>query len=218
MRSLFTDEMLEKLRNTGVIAVLVIDREEDAVPLARALIAGGIDIMELTLRTPAALGALSRIKREVPEMTCGIGTILTTEQIDQVADAGAAFGVAPGLNPRIIARAKEKGLPFAPGVATPSDIEAALEFGCRLLKFFPAETSGGIPHLKSMSGPYKHLGLQFIPLGGVNLNNLKTYLEFPDVIAVGGSWLAKREVINAHQWDAIESNARDAKTIVENID
>lgn len=214
MHNLFTDEMLEKIRKTGVIAVLVIDKEEDAVPLARALLAGGVDIMELTLRTPAALGALKRVKAEVPEMMCGAGTVLTIEQVDQVAEAGAAFAVSPGMNAKIVSRAKEIGLPFAPGVCTPSDIEAAIELGCRLLKFFPAESMGGLKHLKNISAPYNYLGLQFIPLGGLNQDNMISYLDSPDVIGIGGSWIAKKDVINAHDWATITANAKAATDAV----
>lgn len=214
MNKLFTGEMLGKIRKTGVIAVLVIDDEKDAVPLAKALLAGGVDIMELTLRTPAALGALKRVKAEVPKMMCGAGTVLTVDQVEQVAEAGAAFAVAPGMNSKIVAKAKEIGLPFAPGICTPSDIEAALEHGCRLMKFFPAESMGGLKHLKNISAPYNHLGLQFIPLGGLSQDNMVAYLASSDVIGIGGSWIAKRESIKAHDWATITANAKAATDAV----
>ena len=214
MNKLFTEEMLKRISKTGVIAVLVIDDEEDAVPLAHALLGGGVDIMELTLRTPAALGALRRVKAEVPEMMCGAGTVLTVEQVDQVSDAGSDFAVSPGMNPKIVARAKEIGLPFAPGICTPSDIEAAIELGCRLLKFFPAESMGGLKHLKNISAPYNYLGLQFIPLGGLNQDNMGSYLDSPSVIGIGGSWIAKKDVINAKNWDVITANAKAATEVV----
>ena len=215
MRNLFSEKLTGRIEACGVIAVLVIDRAEDAVPLAKALLAGGIDVMELTLRTPAAIEALKEIKRNVPEMIAGIGTILTPEQITEAKAAGAEFGVAPGMNSRVVAKAKEAGLPFAPGICTPSDIEAALEFGCRLLKFFPAETSGGLKHLKNMSAPYMHLGLKFIPLGGLDQNNLASYLADPSVAAVGGSWIAKRETIKANDWAAITAAAAKATETVK---
>lgn len=217
MHSLFKDEMLSKIEKSGVIAVLVIDNEEDAVPLANALLEGGIEIMELTLRTPAAVGALKKIIAEVPEMTAGIGTILTPEQALEVKEAGAVFGVSPGFNPRVVGKAKEIGLPFAPGISTPSDIEAAIEQGCRLLKFFPAETSGGLKHLKSMAAPYMHLGLKFIPLGGLSQDNFESYLSESSVIAVGGSWIAKRDAIKAKNWKAIAENARKATETIKNL-
>jgi 2-dehydro-3-deoxyphosphogluconate aldolase/(4S)-4-hydroxy-2-oxoglutarate aldolase len=217
MKNLFTEELMGRIENCGVIAVLVIDRVEDAVPLAKSLLAGGINVMELTLRTPAAIDALKAIRRDVPEMIAGIGTILTPEQVIEAKSAGAAFGVAPGMNSRVVAKAKEAGLPFAPGICTPSDIEAALEHGCRLLKFFPAETSGGLKHLKNMSAPYLHLGLKFIPLGGLDQNNLASYLSEPSIAAVGGSWIAKRETIKANDWTAITAAAATATETVKTI-
>ncbi len=150
-------------------------------------------------------------------MMAGIGTILTPEQVNNVAEAGAVFGVAPGTNPNVLKAAMDAGLSFAPGVATPSDIERALELGCRVLKFFPAEPSGGMPYLKSMAGPYKHLGLAFMPLGGINARNMSAYLETDMVPAVGGSWLAKRDVIRNHQWQTITENAREATQIIRNL-
>ncbi len=210
-------ELGKRIVRSGVIAVLVIDREEDAVPLARALLAGGVDAMELTLRTPAALGALRAIRQGVPDMLAGIGTILQPEQVDAAVDAGAAFGVSPGTNPRVLARARERGLPFAPGIATPSDVEQALEFGCRLLKFFPAESLGGLKYLKDLAAPYLHLGVKFVPLGGVNTGNLKAYLADPLIAAVGGSWLAPRDVIQKKDWAAITQTAREASGLVQQV-
>ena len=136
---LFDPALAERVSSAGVVAVLVIDRAEDAAPLAQALLEGGVNVMELTLRTPAALDALVEIRGHVPDMVAGIGTILTVEQLLAASAAGAAFGVSPGCNPRVLAAAREAGLSFAPGIATPTDVEMALEHGCRLLKFFPAE-------------------------------------------------------------------------------
>ena len=217
MNNLFTSELKAKINQHGIIAVLVVDAAKDAVPLARALLAGGVTIMELTLRTSEALEALRRIKAEVPGMMAGIGTILTPAQVLAAKAAGAVFGVAPGMNPRVVAQAKEAGLPFAPGIATPSDIEAALEFGCRLLKFFPAESCGGIKHLKSINAPYAHLGLKFIPLGGLTRENFSAYLEMPAVTAVGGSWLAPREAIKNNDWKLITGEASKAVAIINAI-
>lgn len=211
------EHMLSRIHRAGVIAVLVIERAEDAVPLARSLLGGGIDVIELTLRTPAALEALQRIKREVPEVLCGVGTILTPEQVGEVVAAGAAFGVAPGMNPRVIQTAKQMGLPFAPGVVTPSDIEQALELGCRLLKFFPAEPSGGLKYLKSMAAPYMHLNVRFVPLGGLEASHITTYLAEPMIPALGGSWLAPRDVIRKQDWAAITANARSAADLVAKV-
>ena len=214
---MLSPESLERIRHTGVIAVLVVDRVEDAVPLANALIEGGIDIMELTLRTPVALDALRAVKDKVPEMMAGVGTVLTVEQVQQVAAAGAAFGVAPGMNPRIVRAAESAGLPFMPGVLTPSDVEQALECGCRVLKFFPAEPVGGLSYLKSMSAPYAHRDIRFIPLGGLTAANASGYVKDPQVLAVGGSWIANRELIGRCDWRAIAQNAKEARAMVKQL-
>jgi 2-dehydro-3-deoxyphosphogluconate aldolase/(4S)-4-hydroxy-2-oxoglutarate aldolase len=210
----YTPEQIGKSR---VIAVLVIDRVEDAVPLAKALIDGGVNAMELTLRTDAAIDSLRAIIAEVPEMIAGIGTILTVNQLKEVCLAGAAFGVAPGVNRKVIEEARSLGLPFMPGVVTPSDVEKALEYDLRILKFFPAEPSGGLAYLKSMNAPYAHLNLQYIPLGGVNLQNMRSYLEDPIILAIGGSWLADRQLIQKQDWKTITENARRASQVASEI-
>jgi 2-dehydro-3-deoxyphosphogluconate aldolase/(4S)-4-hydroxy-2-oxoglutarate aldolase len=215
MQSQFPADVLKRIEETAVVAVLVVDHVQHAVPLARALLAGGIGAMELTLRTPAALDALRAVVAEVPEMLPGIGTILNAQQVGHVADAGARFGVAPGLNPRVIQQAQRVGLPFAPGIMTPSDLEAALELGCREVKFFPAEPAGGLSYLKSMAAPYAHLGVRFIPLGGLKSDNLQQYLQSPLVMAVGGSWIAPRDLILAEDWEAITGRAAEATEIAK---
>lgn len=197
--------------------MLVIDDAADAVPLARALLAGGIDCIELTLRTQVALDALKRIRAEVPEMLAGAGTVLTPEQAREVRAAGAAFGVAPGMNPRVVAEARRVGLPFAPGVCTPTDVELAIEQDCRLLKLFPCEPSGGLAYLRSIAAPFLHLGIQFIPLGGVSAANAEAYLREPSVLALGGSWLAPRELIQRKEWNRITTNAREVSDIVGRV-
>ncbi len=211
------DVLCNKMYRSGVIAVLVIDDVKDAVPLARALLEGNVDIMELTLRTPAAMDALQEIKNHVPEMMVGIGTVLTPDQVKQITKLGAAFGVAPGLNPNVVKTAQKEGLPFSPGIVTPSDIECAIELGCNVLKYFPAEPAGGLTYLKSMANPYTHLGLKYVPLGGLNQDNFKAYLEFPSVLAVGGSWIAKRDVIQKNDWNTITKNAQQASQVVKNL-
>jgi 2-dehydro-3-deoxyphosphogluconate aldolase/(4S)-4-hydroxy-2-oxoglutarate aldolase len=187
------------------------------VPLAKALLKGGVDAIELTLRTPVAVEAGKAIKKEVPEILLGFGTVLTTEQVKAVAGAGADFAVAPGCNPRVIAQAQKEGLPFAPGVMTPTDIEIAIEQGCRVLKYFPAETSGGLEHLINMVAPYQYLELKFIPLGGCNMDNARSYLESPLITAIGGSWLAKGPVIQAENWEAITANAKEIRDLIRQI-
>jgi 2-dehydro-3-deoxyphosphogluconate aldolase/(4S)-4-hydroxy-2-oxoglutarate aldolase len=217
MPSLFPDETLRRIEKAGVVAVLVIDEPDRIVPLCRALLACGLDAIELTLRTPAAIEALKLVRREVPEMLAGIGTILRPDQVEAVVEAGADFGVAPGLNPKVVLRAKDLGLPFAPGIVTPSDIEAAVELGCRELKFFPAEPSGGIKYLRSMVAPYAHLGLRFIPLGGINAQNMIGYLYDAAVPAIGGSWIAPREVVQKQDWSTVIDHATEARRIVNEL-
>ena len=148
-------------------------------------------------------------------MIVGAGTDLWPEQVRQVAEAGAAFAVAPGMNPRVVQAAQAAGLPFMPGVVTPSDIEQALECGCRELKFFPAEPSGGLNYLKNIAAPYAHLNVRYIPLGGLSPANAGSYLEDSQVLAVGGSWIAKREMIQAGNWAAITKNAAEARALVK---
>jgi len=217
MSSLSIQEIADRMYRTGVVAVLVVDRGEDAVPLAKALLAGGVDIMELTLRTPVAMDALRRIKAEVPQMLAGIGTILTTTQVQEVVATGAAFGVAPGMNPRVVKAAQDAGLPFAPGIATPSDIEQALECDCRLLKFFPAEPSGGLTYLKSIAAPYAHLKVRYLPLGGLDVNSVDRYIADPLVQAIGGSWIAPRDLIQKQDWKTITQRAQQTTTKIQAI-
>lgn len=217
MTPAFDPTLAHRIERCGIIAVLVIDRVEDAVPVARALLDGGVDVIELTLRTPAAMDALRSIKQGVPEMISGVGTILTPEQVRNVAAAGAAFGVAPGLNPRVVQAAQDAGLSFGPGILTPSEVELAVELGCTLLKFFPAEPSGGLSYLKAMVSPFAHLNLKFIPLGGLNAKNMGTYMSDPCIAALGGSWLAPRDLIMAGAWDAITNLAAEASGIIQTV-
>jgi 2-dehydro-3-deoxyphosphogluconate aldolase/(4S)-4-hydroxy-2-oxoglutarate aldolase len=196
---------------------MVIEDAEDAVPVARALVEGGVSAMELTLRTPAAMTALARIVAEVPEMTAGVGTILTPDQARDVQESGADFGVSPGYNPRVLGEAISRGLSFAPGIATPSELEACAERGCRVLKFFPAENLGGLSYLEAVNNPYGFLGLRYIPLGGLNLQNLASWLEKDIILAVGGSWIAPKNVIARKDWSAISKNAEEAMRVFREV-
>ena len=171
--------------------------------------------MELPLRTPAALKSLQKINSAVPKMVAGVGTILTVDQVRQAIDAGAAFGVSPGFNRRVVEAAIRWGLPFAPGAATPSEIEAAIEQGCRLVKFFPAESCGGLAYLESASAPYDHLGVRYIPLGGLNPDNAGAYLSHRLISAVGGSFIATRKLIQNQHWNVIQKNAHLVRGLVE---
>ena len=215
--SMVSEKLIKEIYKSGVIAVLEIDDAENAVPLAEALLEGNVIMMELTLRTPAALESLIRIKSRVPQMIAGVGTVLTVNQLKEIKDAGAAFGVAPGMNPRIVEAASELNLPFAPGIATPSELERAIELGCNVLKFFPAEMSGGLKYLQSMTAPYNHLGLKYIPLGGLNFQNAQVYLESQLILAVGGSWIAKRDIIKKKDWKTIAENAGLAMNLVKKV-
>jgi 2-dehydro-3-deoxyphosphogluconate aldolase/(4S)-4-hydroxy-2-oxoglutarate aldolase len=207
------ERLAEQIRTAGVIAVVTIDDASRAVPLARALVEGGVRAIELTLRTPAAMDALKAVAAEVPEMLIGAGTVLTTEQLSAVRDAGAAFAVAPGFNRDIVAAAQKAGFPFAPGVMTPSEIEGALAMGCRVLKFYHAGLAGGLSALKSLTGPYAHLGMKFIPLGGVSEANLGEWIADPIILAVGGSWIAPPSDISEGNFDAIRKRAAAAAEI-----
>ncbi|MET0262102.1 MAG: bifunctional 4-hydroxy-2-oxoglutarate aldolase/2-dehydro-3-deoxy-phosphogluconate aldolase [Rariglobus sp.] len=214
MSLLFPPALLSRIETSGIIAVLVIDRVADALPTAEALAAGGIDVIELALRTPESLAALREIKKRFPSLLVGAGTILSPAQIPQVLDAGADFAVAPGCNPRVLAAASAAGLPFGPGIVTPSDIEAAVENGCNLLKFFPAEPSGGLSYLKNMTAPYAHLGLRYVPLGGISETTAAPYLAEPSVAALGGSWIAPRDLIQKQDFVEIAARAQRARTLV----
>ena len=211
----FPEEILQRLEKTGAVAGFSVDKVEHAVPLTKALLAGGIDAIELTLRTASAMDALREICEHVPGMLVGVGTILTPETAVQVKDAGADFGVAPGMNPRVIRAAQEASLPFAPGITTPSDLEAAIEMGCRFVKFFPAEASGSIPYLRSMSAPYKHLGIRYFPLGGLNAENMLDYLKEDNVPAIGGSWIVKKDMVLNEDWDGITARAAQVRRILD---
>ncbi len=210
-------EIIKKIDEAGIIAVLVIDDLKHAVPVSRALLAGGIDTIELTLRTPVAIDAAKRIKKEVPEICLGFGTVITSDQVKAVVDAGADFAVSPGCNPKIIREARKHELSFAPGVMTPTDIEMALEEGCSVLKYFPAESSGGMKHLINMVAPYQYLNPTFIPLGGCNLENARDYLKSSLITAIGGSWVAKRPLIQSENWGEITKNAAEIRNLIKSI-
>lgn len=205
------ESLAEKIKRARIIAVLAVDEPADSVELAKALCDGGISAIEMTLRTPRAFECASAIAESGLPITLGVGTILTPEQAREAKKRGAEFGVAPGCNIRVIDAAREAGLPFAPGIMTPSDIEQSLEHGCKLMKFFPAGSAGGLKHLKNISAPYKHFGISFIPLGGLNLDNMKEYLDSPLVAAIGGSWIAPSQLIKERNWAQIRANAEMAR-------
>ena len=201
-------EVLKKIEAIGIVPVVKIDRAEDAVPLARALINGGLPCAEVTFRTDAAADAIAAMSKAFPEMLVGAGTVLTPEQADAAWAAGAKFIVSPGLNPTVVAHCVEKGYPITPGVATPGEVETALSFGLEVVKFFPAEAAGGLAMIKAMSAPYGKL--KFMPTGGISAKNLNEYLAFPKILACGGSWMVTADLINNGQFDEIERLTREA--------
>lgn len=207
------EAVFKRIAEVKVVPVLAVDSVEAAVPLADALAAGGLPVAEITFRTAAAADVIRKLRKERPQMLVGAGTILTVEQAQLARDCGAMFCVSPGINPTVVKAALAAGLPMAPGIMTPSDIEAALMFGLKVLKFFPAEAAGGLEMLRSMSAPYAHLGLKFIPLGGVTAANMAEYLKEKNVAAVGGTWLAKKEDIQAGAWSKITDACRKAVAV-----
>jgi 2-dehydro-3-deoxyphosphogluconate aldolase/(4S)-4-hydroxy-2-oxoglutarate aldolase len=217
MNLTFPEPWCTRLQSTGAVAVVIIDEPRHAEPLAAALLEGGIDLIELTLRTPSALEGIRRIRQAFPTVGIGAGTLLEPSQVQAAVEAGATFGVAPGLNPDVVRAARDCGLPFAPGVCTPSEIERALGLGCGLLKYFPAETLGGARHLRITTSPFSHLGVRYMPLGGITLQTAESYLREPSVIALGGSWIAPRELITGGNWGLIRENARAVREMVDNL-
>ena len=200
-----------------IIPVVEIEKAEDAVPLAEALIRGGINIIEVTLRTDAALQGIQKILKHLPEFVVGAGTINTLQQAEEVCEAGVHFGVAPALNPDVVRYFKQKDIPFIPGIVTPSEIEAALSLQCNMLKFFPAEIFGGVQYVRTLAGPFKHRGLQICATGGVRENNFVDYLNTPMMWAVGGTWIAPRQDIASHEWTEITQRAEHAVSRLDEV-
>lgn len=190
-----------------VVPVLVIERAGDAAPLGERLKAGGLPCAEVTLRTPEALSAI-RVLAADPEMLVGAGTVTRVEQVDDAVEAGARFIVSPGLDASVVARSAELGVPAIPGVSTPTEIMAAMRLGVEVVKFFPAEASGGIAMLRALGGPFP--SLRFIPTGGITTSNLSQYLERPEVIAVGGTWIAPPDLVAGSDWAQIERRTAEA--------
>ncbi|MBM4153149.1 MAG: bifunctional 4-hydroxy-2-oxoglutarate aldolase/2-dehydro-3-deoxy-phosphogluconate aldolase, partial [Kiritimatiellaceae bacterium] len=202
--------MLNELLKRPVIPVIVIDHADDAVPLAEALLKGGMDVIEVTCRTPAAAESLRRIKKAFPEMMVGAGTVVTLDQAKMCIDVGVSFGLAPGLNPDTVRFFQQNNTLFIPGVMTPSEIEQGLSLGCKMLKFFPAGAAGGVNMLKNLAAPYASYGVKFCPTGGVSLENMLEYLSLPIVSAIGGSWLATQKQIAGKEWDVITEQVKAA--------
>lgn len=207
------NEVLEKIQEIGIVPVVVLDDVKDAAPLAKALCEGGLPCAEVTFRTAAAEESIRIMSEQFPEMLVGAGTVLTTEQVDRAVAAGAKFIVSPGMNPRIVKYCVEKGILITPGCANPSDIEQALENGLDVVKFFPAEPAGGLKMIKAMAAPY--VGVKFMPTGGINQNNVRDYLAYDRILACGGSWMVKGDLVAAGEFDKIKELAAEAVEIVK---
>ncbi len=201
----------EVFRQGPIVPVLVIDKVEDAVPIAKALMAGGINVLEVTLRTEAALEVIRAIAKEVPDAYVGAGTVTNREQLKAVTQAGAKFAISPGLTADLLAAGREGTIPLIPGISNISDLMKANDAGYDHLKFFPAEAAGGVKALKSIGGPFPNV--VFCPTGGISLSNYKEYLALPNVKCVGGSWLAPADAIENKQWQVLTDLAKQAVSL-----
>ena len=207
--------IFEEFSKIGIIPVVVLDDAKDAAPLAKVLCENGLPCAEVTFRTAAAEEAIKIMSREFPDMLVGAGTVLTIEQADKAINAGAKFIVAPGLNPKIVQHCLDQSVPVTPGTQTPSEMEQALELGLKVVKFFPAEPAGGLNMIKAVAAAY--VDLKFMPTGGINAKNVRDYLAYNKIIACGGSWMVKKDLIAAGEWDKIGAMVREAADIVKEI-
>jgi 2-dehydro-3-deoxyphosphogluconate aldolase/(4S)-4-hydroxy-2-oxoglutarate aldolase len=216
--SIMRESTAQKIRTARLVPVAVIEDPGMAVDLADALLAAGLPVIEVTFRTAAAVEAIGKIAKHRPAMLVGAGTLLSGHSVQRALAAGAQFGVAPGLNERTVEAAAKAEMDFIPGVATPSEVEIALELNLKLLKFFPAEQAGGVNMLKALEGPYGHTGVQFVPTGGVNARNLKDYLGLKSVVAVGGSWFVDKKLVAAGDWPTITRLTREALVLAQAVE
>lgn len=205
----------EKFKSIGIVPVVVLDDAKDAVPLGNALCEGGLPCAEVTFRTAAAYETIKQMTANFPDMLVGAGTVLTTEQVDRAKEAGAAFIVSPGLNPKVVSYCQKVGIPIVPGTQTPSEMEQALEFGLEVVKFFPAEPAGGLKMIKAVAAPYTTL--QFMPTGGINAQNVRDYLAYNRILACGGSWMVKKDLVTAGNFDEIRRLTAEAAAIVKEV-
>ena len=208
-------DSLNRFQHTGVVPVVVLDDAKDAVPTAKALLAGGVDVMEITFRTAAAADSIKVVSENCPEMLVGAGTVVTLDQCKQALECSAKYIVSPGFDEELVSWCVERGVPVTPGCVTPTEIMAAMKLGLNVVKFFPAGVYGGLKAMKSLSAPFG--GVKFIPTGGVDAKNLKEYLEAPFVHAVGGSWLCPKKEIAVGNFDAITALCREVSEIVKEV-
>ena len=208
-----TKELEERFYKIGVIPVIALDDAKDASALGDALMKGGLPAAEVTFRTAAAVDTIKTLKKEFPDMLVGAGTVLTTEQADRAIDAGAEFIVAPGLNPKVVKHVLDKDYPMSPGIATATEIEAALDLGLTFVKFFPAEANGGLPMIKALAGPYTNV--KYMPTGGVSAKNLADYLAYDKIVCCGGTWMVKKDLVSEGKFSEIEKMSKEAADIVK---
>ena len=206
-------EFLERIGEIGIVPVVVLNDVKDAEPLAQALCDGGLPCAEVTFRTDAAEESIRRMTESFPDMLVGAGTVLTIDQVDRAVAAGAKFIVSPGLNPKIVKYCNEKGVLIIPGCANPSDVEQAIENGLSVVKFFPAEQAGGLNYIKAIAAPYT--GLKFMPTGGINPKNVRSYLAYDKILACGGSWMVKGDLVQAGEFDKVRELVKEAVEIVK---
>lgn len=209
------NEVIEQFEKIGIIPVVVLEDAKDAKPLGQALMEGGLPCAEVTFRTGAAEESIRVMSEEFPEMLVGAGTVLTTQQVDRAVAAGAKFIVSPGINPVVVEYCVKKKIPIVPGTCTPSNIETALGFGLDVVKFFPAEAAGGLKYIKAVAAPYT--GVRFMPTGGINADNVKEYLKYDRILACGGSWMVKGDLIKAGDFGKIRELTAEAAAIVKDI-
>ena len=209
------NEVLKQIGEIGIVPVVVLDDAKDAEPLARALCEGGLPCAEVTFRTDAAEESIRIMSERFPDMLVGAGTVLTTEQVDRAVAAGAKFIVSPGLNPKVVRYCVEKWILITPGCANPSDVEQAIENGLEVVKFFPAEQAGGLAYIKAIAAPY--VGMKFMPTGGINPQNVRDYLAYDRILACGGSWMVKGDLIQAGAFEEITRMTREAVDLAKEI-
>lgn len=205
--------VLKQIQEIGIVPVVVLEDAKDAEPLAQALCDGGLPCAEVTFRTAAAEESIKIMSEKFPDMLVGAGTVITTEQVDRATAAGAKFIVSPGLNPSIVKYCADNGILITPGCANPSDIEQAIAYGLEVVKFFPAEQAGGLPYIKAISAPYT--GIKFMPTGGINPENVRDYLSYNRILACGGSWMVKGDLVKAGNFDKIRELVKEAVGIVK---
>lgn len=210
-------DMAKTLGSAGIIPVIVIEDIAKAVPLANALVKGGLPVLEVTFRTACAAEAIAKIKAEVSGATLIAGTVLKMEQLVAAKAAGAEACVAPGFDPEIVKAANRLGMPFCPGVATASELSQALGLGCTMVKFFPAESAGGVKYIKDLLGAFRWTGVKFMPTGGVKPANAADYLSVPEIVCCGGTWIAPKDAVAAGDWARIEALAAEAAALVKQI-